>query len=88
MSALSAIGRTFKVMHWINKVIGYHVLGQWGVDAFNGLRHVHTCAEATIQSRGYIAFPYTRDCRNTKLKAAKKAIKALEPLKRFIDTLY
>ena len=75
-------------MHWINKVIGYNVLGQWGVDAFNGLRHVHTCAEATIVSRGYIVFPYTLQCMKPKLKAAKEAIKALEPRKHFIDTLY
>ena len=76
--ALDAIGRTFQWMHRLNKVMGFQVLGQWGVDAFNGLRHVHICAEATIQSRGYIVFPYTRDCRNTKLKAAKKASEALE----------
>ena len=76
--ALSAIGDTFEVMHGLFKTLGYYVLGQWGVNAFNALRHVHTCAEATIESKGMQVFPYPFKCMKPKLKAAKKAIKALK----------
>ena len=76
--ALSAIGDTFEVMHGLFKTLGYHVLGQWGVNAFNALRHVHTCAEATIESKGMQVFPYPFKCMKPKLRAAKKAIKALK----------
>ena len=83
---LQRIGRTFEVAHGYFEVVGHRVLGQWGVDAFNGLKHVHSCAEATIQSKGDIVFPYNLICISPKLKVARKAIRALKPLNQFFET--
>ena len=84
--ALQRIGRTFDVMHGCFEVVGYQVLGQWGVDVYNGLRHVHTCAEATIESKGDVIFPYQGKCIYPKFIAAVQANKLLMRLKHFRET--
>ena len=66
--------------------VAYQVLGQRGVGAYNGLMHVHTCAEATIESKGDIVFPYRAKGIFRRLKAAVQANNELERLKRFTES--
>ena len=80
--ALERIAPTFDVLH---EIYG-KLLGPWGGDAYNSLRHVHTCAEATIASKGAVVFPYRQKWILPKLKAGVQANKKLERLKRFMET--
>ena len=83
--ALQRINPTFNVLREVFGSLYRELLGPWGVQAYNGLKHVHTCAEDTIESKGAIAFPYREQWLLPKLKAGVQAKKKLEQLKRFME---
>ena len=79
--ALERIAPTFDVLH---EIYG-KLLGPWGGDAYNSLRHVHTCAEATIASKGAVVFPYRKKCIFPRLTAGVQAKKELKRLEHLIE---
>ena len=76
--ALERIAPAFDVLHAL--------LGPEGVQAYNGLRQVQTCAEKTIASKGAVEFPYRAKGIFRRLKAAVQANDELERLKRFTES--